>query len=66
MAGKKGDTPTPILDYKYQDKRKNIPTHELRDFVAEIEKTPTGAERRSHFQIDCDLGGSGCSTSHFE
>ena len=40
MAGKKGDTPTPILDYKYQDKRKNIPTHELRDFVAEIEKTP--------------------------
>jgi adenine-specific DNA-methyltransferase len=40
MAGKKGDTPTPILDYTYQDKRKNIPTHELRDFVAEIEKTP--------------------------
>jgi len=40
MAGKKGDTPTPILDYKYHDKRKNIPTHELRDFVAEIEKTP--------------------------
>ena len=40
MAGKKGDTTTPILDYKYQDKRKNIPTHELRDFVAEIEKTP--------------------------
>jgi adenine-specific DNA-methyltransferase len=40
MAGKKGDTPTPIFDYKYQDKRKNIPTHELRDFVAEIEKTP--------------------------
>ena len=40
MAGKKGDTPTPIFDYKYQDKRKNIPTHELRDFVAEKEKTP--------------------------
>jgi adenine-specific DNA-methyltransferase len=40
MAGKKGDTPTPIFDYKYQDRRKNIPTHELRDFVAEIEKTP--------------------------
>ena len=40
MARKKSDTPTPILDYKYQDKRKNIPTHELRDFVAEIEKTP--------------------------
>jgi adenine-specific DNA-methyltransferase len=40
MAAKKGDTPTPIFDYKYQDRRKNIPTHELRDFVAEIEKTP--------------------------
>jgi adenine-specific DNA-methyltransferase len=40
MAAKKGDTPTPILDYKYQDKRKNIPTHELRDFVAEMEKAP--------------------------
>ncbi|MEW6659298.1 MAG: site-specific DNA-methyltransferase [Thermodesulfobacteriota bacterium] len=40
MAGKKGDTPTPILDYKYQEKRKNIPTHELRDFVADLEKTP--------------------------
>lgn len=40
MAGKKGDTPTPILDFKYKDKRTNIPTHELRDFVAEIEKKP--------------------------
>ena len=41
MAGKKGkDTPTPIFDFTYQDKRKNIPTHELRDFVAEMEKTP--------------------------
>jgi len=40
MAGKKGDHPTPILDYKYQEKRKNIPTHELRDFVQDMEKAP--------------------------
>lgn len=41
MARKKGkDTPTPVFDFKFQDKRKNIPTHELRDFVAEMEKTP--------------------------
>jgi adenine-specific DNA-methyltransferase len=40
MARKKGDTPTPIFDFKYQEKRKNIPTHELRDFVAEEEKKP--------------------------
>ena len=40
MGRKKGDTPTPIFDFKYQEKRKNIPTHELRDFVAEEEKKP--------------------------
>ncbi len=40
MSRKKGDTPTPIFDFTYQDKRKNIPTHELRDFVAEMEKKP--------------------------
>ena len=40
MARKKGDTPTPIFDFKYQEKRKNIPTHELRDFVAEEERKP--------------------------
>jgi adenine-specific DNA-methyltransferase len=42
MAAKKGDASTPIFDFKYQDKRTNIPTHELRDFVAEMEKTPKG------------------------
>jgi adenine-specific DNA-methyltransferase len=42
MAGKKSDTPTPIFDFKYQDKRRNIPTHELRDFVAEEERKPKG------------------------
>ncbi len=40
MAGKKSDTPTPVVDFKYKDKRTNIPTHELRDFVAEMEKRP--------------------------
>jgi len=30
-----------IVDYlKHEDKRKNIPTEELRDFVAQQEKAP--------------------------
>lgn len=41
MPGKKSDTATPISDFQYKkDKRTNIPTHELRDFVAEMEKKP--------------------------
>ena len=38
MSKKTGDTP--VLDYKYQDKRRNIPTYELRDFAADQEKAP--------------------------
>ena len=37
---KKGDTHSPIFEFTYQDKRTNIPTHELRDFVAAEEKQP--------------------------
>ena len=37
---KKGDPKSPIFEFTYQDKRKNIPTHELRDFVAAEEKQP--------------------------
>ncbi len=37
---KKGDTHSPIFEFTYKDKRKNIPTHELRDFVAAEEKQP--------------------------
>jgi adenine-specific DNA-methyltransferase len=40
MARKKVDKATPVLNYKHQDKRCNIPTHELRDFVAEYETAP--------------------------
>jgi adenine-specific DNA-methyltransferase len=40
MTGKKGDNPTPIFDFKYKDKRSNIPTYELRDFAADQEKAP--------------------------
>jgi adenine-specific DNA-methyltransferase len=32
--------PTPISAVKHKDKRTNIPTEELRDFIAEDEKTP--------------------------
>ncbi len=37
---KKAASPTPIETLKHKDKRTNIPTEELRDFVAEDEKSP--------------------------
>ncbi len=37
---KKGDNPIPIESVKHGDKRTNIPTEELRDFVADDEKAP--------------------------
>ncbi len=37
---KKGDNHSPIFEFTYKDKRTNIPTHELRDFVAAEEKQP--------------------------
>ncbi|MBW1953806.1 MAG: site-specific DNA-methyltransferase [Deltaproteobacteria bacterium] len=41
MYIKKSDNPIPISDFQYKkDKRTNIPTHELRDFVADMEKKP--------------------------
>lgn len=40
MARKKSDTSTPIESLKHRDKRANIPTEELRDFVADEEKSP--------------------------
>ncbi len=41
MARKpKGSTATPVESIRHKDKRANIPTEELRDFVAEDEKAP--------------------------
>lgn len=40
MARKKSDSPTPIETVRHRDKRANIPTEELRDFVADEEKSP--------------------------
>ena len=40
MARKKTKTPKPITSTKHQDKRANIPTEELRDFVAQDEHAP--------------------------
>jgi adenine-specific DNA-methyltransferase len=40
MARKKTKTPKPITSTKHKDKRANIPTEELRDFVAEDETSP--------------------------
>ena len=37
---KKTSAPTPIDSLKHTDKRANIPTEELRDFIAEDEKAP--------------------------
>ena len=36
----KSKSPTPVLATKHKDKRANIPTEELRDFVADDEKAP--------------------------
>ena len=36
----KPKSPTPVHATKHKDKRANIPTEELRDFVADDEKTP--------------------------
>src|ERR1039458_9591560 len=33
-------SPTPVIATKHKDKRANIPTEELRDFVQDQEKTP--------------------------
>ena len=40
MAHKKSNTPAPLESLKHKDKRANIPTEELRDFVAEDETKP--------------------------
>ena len=40
MARKKSEESTKIESVKHRDKRKNIPTEELRDFVKEDEKSP--------------------------
>ena len=37
---KTSKSPTPVLATKHKDKRANIPTEELRDFVADDEKAP--------------------------
>ncbi len=52
MAKKKTASPTPVESIRHKDKRANIPTEELRDFVAEDEKRArrrcsTRATRRS-------------------
>ena len=43
MPKKKSSTPklpTPVDSHKHKDRRANIPTEELRDFIAEEEKAP--------------------------
>ena len=38
---KKKPTPTKVASIRHKDKRKNIPTEELRDFVAADEHAPS-------------------------
>lgn len=49
-------TPAPIKSVRHADKRLNIPTEELRDFVADAERTPTPVEyeRRLLYPRDPD------------
>ena len=37
----KNEGPTPVESIKHKDSRVNIPTEELRDFVADEEQAPT-------------------------
>jgi len=39
-AKKKTANPTPVASLRHKDRRTNIPTEELRDFVAEDEQAP--------------------------
>ena len=40
MTKKKNSIPTKVETIRHKDKRTNIPTEELRDFVADEERTP--------------------------
>ncbi len=42
----KKSSPTPITSLEDKDKRANIPTEELRDFIAEDEKSPRPCSTR--------------------
>jgi hypothetical protein len=41
MASRKTGYPKPVETVKHKDKRANIPTEELRDFVSEQESHPS-------------------------
>jgi hypothetical protein len=40
MPRRKNTTSTPVTSHKHKDKRANIPTEELREFVADDERKP--------------------------
>ena len=46
---------TPIAAMKHKDKRANIPTEELRDFVADDEKAPKIVLYHCHPSLDLQL-----------
>ena len=48
-------SPTPVLATKYRDKRANITTEELRDFVADDEKAPKKILYRRDPSLDPQL-----------
>ena len=48
---KKTDKSKPIESLKHKDKRSNIPTEELRDFVKEDENSPEADADRSWYRV---------------
>src|SRR5205807_9509655 len=52
MAKKRG---TPVESIRHKDKRKNIPTEELRDFVAEDEHAPKAMRYPRDASLDPQL-----------
>ena len=60
MPTKKKPSSTPITSHKHTDKRANISTEELRDFIADYEKPcQTNADRAEYLKE-----GGGVSATH--
>ena len=69
MAGStrppKPKAPTPVESFKHQDARVNIPTEELRDFVADAEASPGRALYPCDPSLDPQLVWRGKVINHY-
>jgi adenine-specific DNA-methyltransferase len=61
----KPKAPTPVESFKHQDARVNIPTEELRDFVADAEASPGRALYPRDPSLDPQLVWKGKVINHY-